>query len=155
MGGEKPSVFWDSFHGGVCIQYIGREHKINSGYKKSLFTDVSSQECGFLFYMTEISKACFISPLAFHPPKQIDTVQGFFFLNSCLLEFWWWNVAVCSIPRALNFSAPPFSVPSFTIFLPQVWLISSWFKISPLWLFSSGNLCIESLERKKVESGHI
>lgn len=36
--------------------------------------------------MTEISKACLISPLAFHPPKQIDTVRGFFF-------FFW--IAAC------------------------------------------------------------
>jgi len=75
--GERSLVYFGTYFMEVYV-YIGREHKINSGYKKSLFTDVSSQEYGFLFYMTEISKACFISPLAFHPPKQIDTVQGIF-----------------------------------------------------------------------------
>lgn len=42
-------------------------------------------------YTTEISKACLISLLAFHPLKQIDSIFFlfllFFFLNSCMFEF--------------------------------------------------------------------
>lgn len=75
----------------VVYVYTGREHKINSEYKKSSFTCTSSPRVHFPLYMTEISKARLISLLTFHPPKQIDTVQGFFFspffLRSCLLEF--------------------------------------------------------------------
>lgn len=75
----------------VVYVYTGREHKINSEYKKNSFTCTSSPRVHFPLYMTEISKARLISLPTFHPPKQIDTVQGFFFppffLRSCLLEF--------------------------------------------------------------------
>lgn len=94
--------------------YIGREHKINSEYKKSLFTSISSQEYGSLYTWQKYQRSVWSHHRLFTLWNKSTWFRAFFFLNSCLLEFWWWNIAACSIPHALNFSAPPFGVRSFS-----------------------------------------
>lgn len=98
--------------------YIGKEHKINSEYKKCSFTSISSQEWGSLYTWQKYQRPVWSHHRLFTLRNKSTRFSLFSppFLNSCLLEFWWWNVAVCSIPHALNFSAPPFGVLSFTSF---------------------------------------
>lgn len=94
--------------------YIGKERKINSEYKKSSFTSVSSQEYGSLYTWQKYQRPVWSHHRLFTLRNKSTRFRASFSLNSCLLEFWWWNVAVSSIPHALDFSAPPFGVPSFT-----------------------------------------
>lgn len=92
----------------VCIV---REHKINKEYKRSMFSSVSSPEYGSLYTWQKYQRPVWSHHWLF--TLRNKSTQFRVFLNSCLLEFWWWNVAVCSIPYVLNFWIPPFGIALF------------------------------------------
>lgn len=80
-----------------------REHKTNSEYKKNLFTSISSQEYGSPFLHDRNIKGLFDPIVGFSPSGTNRHSSGL------LVGVWrWWNVAVCSILHALEFSAPFF-----------------------------------------------
>lgn len=107
--------------------YIGTEHKINSEYKKSLFTSIPSQEYGSLYTWQKYQRPVWSYRRLFTLWNKSTRFRApfFFLLNSCLLEFWWWNVAACSVPSYSGFlSSSLWCSFCYQFSLSQVWLIS-------------------------------